>query len=277
VRFTQFGSEQSSIFQAFARANDAPGLLELGRTSHFVPPIIPVACQSLLFDREFDAATEVVLRGFYVLQCSLPTGFIPLHSKLAASPARLEFLDLIAFLARFSFRRDCFQTSIALWRFGLALTDDDPGNFALLAAVPALYAGAAAFVAEVLESHREWRGVPVRYIPDWPFVSALLNPDDVEALAKEIARWPFVFEEYGIACEMDVPPVLVSLGAAFRRRVQKYCEREEIATAIATAADLARLLDESEEQAVAMSFWFGVQSEDIEFGAFVEEAVMPTG
>jgi hypothetical protein len=277
VRYTEFGSQQSSIYQAMARLNDSNALLTLGLTSHFVPPMIQVACQSLLWNRQFDAATEVALRGFWVLQLSLPPGFVPLQSKFDPSPARLDFLNLVAFLARFAFRRNCFQTSMALWQLGLAVTDDDPANFALLAAVPALYAGAADYVTEMIESEREWHGVPIRYIPDWPLVRALLNPEDIEGLAREIARWPFVFEEYGIPCELQLPPVLGSLATVFRRRIAKYCEKREIAEAIGNAAELAACLDEDEEQATAMSFWFGVSDVEIEFGNMDEEAVMPAG
>jgi hypothetical protein len=172
VNFTAFGAEQSSIFRAFARLNDADGLLELGRTSHFVPPILPIACQSLLFQREFDAATEIALRGLFVLQQSLPSDFVPIQTRLLPSPARGDFLDLIAFLARFAFRRECLRTSSSLWRFGLSLADDDPANFALLAAVPALYAGDRAFIEETIAAGRQWRGVPAVAIPDWPIARA---------------------------------------------------------------------------------------------------------
>jgi hypothetical protein len=277
VNFTAFGTEQSSIFKAFARVNDADGLLELGRTSHFVPPILPIACQTLLFQREFDSATEVALRGLFVLQQSLPSDFVPAQTRLLPSPARRDFLDLVAFLARFAFRRECLQTSCALWRFGLSLTDDDPGNFTLLAAVPALYAGDRAFIEETIAAGREWRGVPVAAIPDWPIARALLDPDDIEGLAKQIARWPFVFEEFGIECDMEWPQVLIAIGAALKRRITNYVERDDVAEAVAEAADLAKLLDETEQQAVAVSFWLCVSGDDIEFGDFVEEAVMPTG
>jgi hypothetical protein len=157
------------------------------------------------------------------------------------------------------------------------LTDDDPQNFAWLAAVPAFYAGNLDYIQCVIASERTWRDVPIRYVPDWPLVGALLNLDEIEGLAKQIAVWPFVFEEYGIVHEIEVPLVLVSLASAFRRRIAKYLKREDVSTAVATAADLARLLDESDEQAIAMSFWFGVKSDDLEFGEFVEEAVMATG
>jgi predicted ATP-dependent protease len=76
---------------------------------------------------------------------------------------------------------------------------------------------------------------------------------------------------------MEWPQVLTAVGTTLKRRIAKYIEREDVAEAVAAAAELAQLLDETEQQAVAVSFWLDVSGEDIEFGDFVEEAVMPTG
>lgn len=279
VELTEYGKEQSSIYTALSRINDAQGILELGASSHFSPPVLPFLCQSLLFQREFESATEVVLRGLYVLQQSLPSNFVPLNSKLLPSPGRKDLLDLIAFVARFAFRRCCFETSNNLWKFGISLTDDDPVNFLLLAAVPALYANDAKFINEMLNSPtKKWHDIPIKYLPDWCLVDAILKlPEDIESLSNEIARWPFIFTDLGLTCDMQVPPFLSSLGSAFRRRVEKYFEKPELDSMLETCALVAQDIDMSEEHAVIMSYWIGVTGDDVEIGDMVEEFVMPTG
>ena len=278
VEYSEYGSQQSQVFTALARINDADGILALGRTSHFCPPVLPIACQSLLFEREFDSATEIALRGFYVLQQALPTEFVPGVSKLVASPARQDFLELLAFLARFAFRRDCFQTCIALWKFGITLTDDDPCNFLLLAPVAALYAGDSAFVEEMIASEKTWREVPLRYVPDWPIVRALLKaPDELGDLSKEIALWGYAFDDLGVVCDYSPPEFLVSLGSIMRKRLAKYLARPEMDSVLEMAAVVAGDIDMSDEQAIAMSFWYGCCTDHVELGEMVEEMVMPTG
>ena len=278
VTFTEHGAQQSQIYTALSRINDAEGLLALGRTSHFSAPILPIVCQSMLFEREFDAATEIALRGLYLLQQSLPITFVPGKSKLLASPARREFLDLIAFLARFCYRKECFQTCLSLWKFGLTLTNDDPCDFLLVSAVPALYAGDRKFVEDMLNSDAEWRGVPVKYIPDWSIILALMKaPDELEALAQEVAKWPFIFEDLGMQCDIEVPRFLVSMGSAMRRRIAKYLERPEMESILETAVIIAQDMDMTEELAMALSFWYGVCTDHVEVGDMVEEMVMPTG
>lgn len=278
VEYSEYGTQQSEIFTALTRLNDAEGILALGSTSHFSPPVLPIACQSLLFEREFDSATEIALRGLYILQQALPTTFVPGTSKLLPSPARQDFLDLVAFLARFAFRRDCFQTSNSLWKFGLTLTTDDPCNFLLLAPVPALYAGDRAFIDEMIASERTWRDVPVRYIPDWPIVRALMDaPEQLENLSREMAIWSFAFEDLGVSCDYEPLSLLVTLGSIMRKRIAKYLERPEMDSILETAAIIAQDLDVSEEQAVAMSFWYGVCPDNVECGEMVEDMVMPVG
>lgn len=279
VELTEYGKEQSSIYKALSRINDAQGILELGASAHFSPPVLPFLCQSLLFQREFESATEVVLRGLYVLQQSLPSNFVPLKSKLLPSEGRKDFLDLIAFVARFAFRRCCFETSGNLWKFGTYLTNDDPSNFLLLAAVPALYANDEKFILDILNSDRMWRDIPVKFLPDWSLVKAIIKlPDDIEDLSNEIARWSFFFTDLGLtASDIQVPPFLSSLGSAFRRRVAKYFEKPELESMLETCAIVAQDIDMSEEHAMILSFWMGVNAEDVEVGDMVEEFVMPTG
>lgn len=276
VNYTEYGEQQSQIFKALARINDADGIMELGRTAHFSPSVLPLLCQSLLFQREFDAATEIALRGFYILQQSLPQNFIPMKSKLLSSPGRREFLELIAFLARFSFRRSCYKTSSALWQFGIGLTEDDPCDFLLMAAIPALYAEDRKFIDEMIET-KSWKDVPLKYIPDWPLCQAILKlPDEIESLARTIAIFPFVFEDLGSTSEMVPTDLLSSLGGVFRKRVAKYMEKPELDSMFETAVIVAEDMDESDEQAVMLSFWFSVSAE-VNIGDMVEEMVLPTG
>lgn len=278
VELTDYGKEQLSIYTALARLNDADGILQLGRTSHFSPPVLPVLCQSLMFQREFESATEIVLRGLYVIQQSLPINFIPMKSKLVSSTGRRDFLNLIAFVARFAFRRTCFQTSMNLWKFGISLTDDDPANFYLLAAIPALYANDKQFVDEMIESNRCWRDIPIKYIPDWPLVSAIMKlPDDIETMSNEMAQWSFFFTDMGLTSDIYVPTFLASLGAAFLRRIEKYFEKTELESILETCAIVAQGIDMSDEQAIIMSLWLNQDGEGVDVGDMVEEFVMPTG
>jgi hypothetical protein len=281
ITLTEFGASHDSIFRAFARENDAESLLTLGQTSHFCPPILPIMCQACLFDREFDSATEIVLRGLYIIQMSLPTNFIPFRSKIIASPGRLEFLRLIQFLCRFAFRRDCFQTCLNLHKFGLSLTSDDPCNFLLTAAVPALYVGDIQFVEKMMEGDRCWRKIPVKFIPDWPIVLALLRyagTTEFESLAREASRWPFIFEREGMMDDgVEWPEILKSLGLAFRKRIEKWISRPEFEGVMATAAVIGQDMYDDEAICVAMSFWFGVEVGDVDIGDLVEESALPAG
>ena len=276
VHFTELGNSQYSIFTAMQRANDIQGIIELGPQLPMCPLILPVICQQRLFNRDFDGATDIAMRGLYVLQQSLPNDFIPMKSKLLPSPARETFLQLIAFIARFAFRRCCFETSTALWKFGISLTDDDPENFLLLAAVPALYAKDEKFIDEMLASDRTWRDIPIKYIPDWPLAKSIFSlPDDLLPFSNEIAKFSFAFTEEGAECNMDVPPLLASIGEAFRRRTKKYFEGKD--EMIQTGAMLSTEIDMQDEQAITISYWSEVDTTGVDVADFVEEMVLPTG
>ena len=276
VNYTDVGSSQLSIFSALQRINDIQGIVELGPQMPMCPLIIPVICQQRLFNRDFDGATDVAMRALYVIQQSLPNEFIPMKSKLLPSPALSHFLQLIAFAARFAFRRCCFETATALWKFGISLTDDDPENFLLLAAVPALYAKDEKFVDKMLASDAQWRGIPIKYIPDWSLVKAMFSlPDDVMPLANEIARWSFAFVEDGAECNLDVPPFLASVGEAFKRRTKKFFEGKD--EMLQTAAMLSTEIDMTDEQAIAITYWSEVDTTGVDVADFVEEMVLPTG
>ena len=276
VNFTELGSSQYSIFSALQRINDVQSIVELGPQMPMCPLIIPVVCQQRLFNRDFDGATDVAMRGLYVIQQSLPSDFLPGKSKLFPSPARDLLLQLIAFLARFAFRRCCFETATALWKFGLTLTEDDPCNFTLLAAVPALYAKDREFIESMLNSDRTWRGVPIKYIPDYTLVNAIFSlPDDLLPFSNEIAKWSFAYTEEGAECTLDVPPLLSSVGEAFRRRTKKYFEGKD--EQIQTAAMLSTEIDMTDEQAIAISYWLEVDTTGVDVADFVEEMVLPTG
>ena len=278
VEYTEYGNEQSSIYHALARINDAQGIMQLGQSTHFSPLVLPLLCQSLLFQREFESATEIALRGLYIIQVSLPTNYLPLQSKLVPSPARKDFLDLIAFVARFAFRRACYETSLNLWKFGISLTVDDPSNFLLVSAVPALYASDSKWIEEMINSDLTWRGIPIRYLPDWTICYALLQPpDEIELLSKEIAKWPFYFEEFGMEVNIDIPPLLSSLATAFKRRTEKFMENSDISSMVEVSVTSAQFLDMSDEQAIGLSYWLSVPSGEVEIADIVEEFAMPTG
>jgi hypothetical protein len=76
---------------------------------------------------------------------------------------------------------------------------------------------------------------------------------------------------------MDVPASLSSVGSAVRRRIAKYLERPEMEGLVEAALAFVDDVKDEDEMAIAWSYWAGVDLDDIEFGAFVEEFVMPTG
>lgn len=278
VEFTEYGKQQTEVYTALSRINDAEGLLQLALTEKFSPPLLPVVCQTKLFDRDFEYATEIALRGLFIVQQSLPQTFVPMKSKLLESEARMQFLELIGFVARFAFRRCCFKSSIALWKFGLSLTTDDPSNILLLAPVAALYANDREFIKENIDSDLKWRTIPIRYIPDWTFVDALFQlPDDIVPLANEMAKYPFFFEDIGLFSEVEVPPLLSTLGTAFRKRISKFLEGPDLDSALETAATIAMDMDKTQEQKIIIDYWSNVDSTGIELSELVEEYVMPTG
>ncbi|KAH0787750.1 hypothetical protein GPJ56_008273 [Histomonas meleagridis] len=278
VQLTEYGEQQTSVYTALSRINDAQGLLQLALSSPFSPPLLPIVCQTKLFDRDFEYATEIALRGLYILQQSLPQTFVPGKSKLLPSNGRDQFLDLIAFIARFAFRRSCFKSSLSLWKFGLMITDDDPRNFLLLSAIPALYAGDQKFIQDMLDSDIKWRGIPIRFIPDYGIVNALLKlPNDITALANEMAKWPFFFEDVGMTTEFVPTQFLSTLGSAMRRRIAKFLENPELESVLETAATIAIDLDMKNKIEVELQHWNNVQTDDVEAADFVEEFVMPTG
>ena len=278
VEFTEYSQQQTEVYTALSRINDATGLLQLALTEKFSPLLLPIVCQTKLFDRDFEYATEIALRVLYIIQQSLPQAFVPMKSKLLPSEARMQFLDLIGFVARFAFRRCCFKSSSALWKFGLSLTEDDPSNILLLAAIPALYAKDEDYIDEVIKSDMKWRTIPIKYIPDWMFAKALLQlPNDIIPLANEMAKYPFFFEDIGLSSNAEVPSLLSTLGTAFRKRISKYLENPDLDSALETAATLAMDMDKSQEQKTILDYWSNVDSTVIELSELVEEYVMPTG
>ena len=130
----------------------------------------------------------------------------------------------------------------------------------------------------MLNSEKTWNDIPVKYLPDWCLVRAIMKlPDDIEDLSNEIARWSFFFTDLGLSCDIQVPPFLSSLGSAFRRRIAKYFEKPEFDSMLETCAIVAQDIDMSEEHAMIMSYWLGITGDGVEVGDMVEEFVMPTG
>lgn len=277
IDYSDEGMQQNDMFSVFQALNEAQNIMDMSVSFPFCPLTIPIHCQSLFFEGKFDAATDAALKGLYVIQQTLPPYYVPLVTKIDPSPAREEFLKLIAFLARFSFRRGCFTSSLALWKFGLSLTEDDPCNFILYMAVPALYKSDADLLKSILNSDREWRGIPIRYIPDWSICYKMLTyGEDVTELAVEFARWPFVFESDGLAHEFDIPPVLDSVGKALRKRIDPFVKRSNFSETFETAIAIASSMPpDPDEMSELVSLWYSVDMEEIDISQYVEEMYLP--
>jgi hypothetical protein len=122
-------------------------------------------------------------------------------------------------------------------------------------------------------------GIAALYARDQVFLDGLaltlLELEDVDGRARQLVRWTFFVEEDGLPCESEVPDVLASLRSAFRRRTEKHLEADEMNDAVGAVADLAKLLDESDEQPLSMSFCLGPCPDHTEFEEMMETRFNP--
>ena len=242
-----------------------------------VPMLIALA-QLYLFNNEYNKATDMVLKLTFILQQSLPPKFINGVTKFQSNEL---FYTMIGFIAKFAFRRSCFDTSAEIWKFAFNIVeDDDPVYFLLSAAVPALFTEDLDFISYAINSNRTFRGIPLKYIPDWPIVEALLTyTNDSSKLEKQVLLWPLVFNET-LEKPSDVPENLHSICMALRRRIKPILDKNEVQSIVDKA--LQKLQDPENknqddiknEQKAIYEKWNSFQDE-INIYQIVEEDYLP--
>ena len=270
VALTDYGSEALNMAEELLANQEVEEMARLLSRDQYNIWLGMAIGRMMMFGKGFGEATDTDLKLTYVLQQCLPNTVT--MGAVFGGPGAKEFFRLLAFIARFAFRRGCFQTSNEIWKFAaLGSSDEDPVGVLICSAIPALYAGDRDFVKQMLESGKTFRGIPLKDVPDWPVCDALLcAEEDPEKLDKEVAKWPMVFAS-GI--DMDVPPQLGLLLTSLKRRLEPYLEQHE--RVIRKARQNAEKLNGEDLRKEAVEMWTGVTIDEYTYSMFVEEDALP--
>jgi hypothetical protein len=271
VELTEYGQQSAAQFQRLQEARDATAMWDVLMREPFNVMLLMAIGRLKLFTKEFIEATDFALRLTFLLQQAIPGNFVAGLSRFSAPK---EFFEMIAFIARFAFRRGCFVTSNELWKFAaLNCGAADPAGVLLSAAVPALFAEDLEFISAMIASEATFRGIPLRCIPDWTVCEALLS-GDAEKLAAELTKWPYVFglgPEPGEEC----PPALLSVQLALRRRILPILDKDHAKKLVRVAQPKIEEMDELELTRDPYDAWVRFPPEDSLFGMLVEEDALP--
>jgi hypothetical protein len=203
------------------------------------------------------------------LQQILPAAFVPGRSRLTGAG---DLMAMVAFIARFAFRRGCLDTALELWKFAAhSCEDDDSVGILLCAAVPALFAGNGEFIRAMLQTDRSFRGVPVKDIPDWGIALGLLEGG--EGLKLEAAKWGCVFG--GSDPPDDCPAPLQTALVCLKRRIQPFIEREDVARTVREATRGAADMQGEELRRETCEKWRHFAMDEELFSTLVEEDMFP--
>lgn len=249
-----------------------------------------------LFRKEFQEATDLVLRLTFIVQQTIPNKFIFNSTKFQSNT---DFYDVVAFIARFAFRRGCNYTSTEIWKFAISVVEkDDPNCFYLCAAVPALFSSDLEFIESVLskstiqtessESGKEdyiisFRGIPISFIPDWTVCQALLyltEKNDNSKMARVCAIWPDIFTEMKedetveITIDNEMPPQLQRVCIALKRRLKPIIMKDNVQDTIHQLEDQIKAEDVKAEKERIFEKWSNLEG-DIDVSMIVEEDALP--
>lgn len=251
-----------------------------------------------LFRKEFQEATELVLRLTFIVQQTIPSKFIYNTTKFQSNT---DFYNVIEFIARFAFRRGCNYTSTELWKFAVSIVEnDDPNCFYLCAAVPALFSSDLEFIENILskstlrnqssESETDnndylisFRGIPISFIPDWTVCQALLyltEKNDNSKMAKVCALWPDIFTEMKeddtveITIDKNMPQQLQRLCIALKRRLKPIVMKDEVQAAVRQLEEKIKSEDVKDEKEKIFKKWSDFK-DDIDVTMIVEEDALP--
>lgn len=236
----------------------------------FCPQLLYPACNVALFQREFNVATDIALRLTWILQQTLPQNFKPSKTVFVGEAAG-AFQNLAAYIATFCFRRGCYTTSAALWKFCVENFMEDSSSALIAAAIPALFVGDKDFIERTLNSGRKVNNVPITDLPDWRICAALLDDDD-ERLKKELSMWRHAL--LGEELDQSTPDKLASIEMLAKKRLTTYLQRDDVSSRISRLQkDVTK--DDSLREKLVLS-WAAFQGE-IPVFQILEEAAMPVG
>ena len=273
VEYTDYGAHQIKLMNGCETAEQLSVFLSRFHEFPFSVPLLQSLCRFRLFGQEFTVATDYCLRLTWILQQVLPPTFKPGQSRFINSPATQTLLEMIAFIARFAYRRGCYETSAALWRFGvMSSPDEDPALFCLCAAVPQLFDEDQSFLSSYVRSDRTFRGISISAVPDWSICEAIAQLPETQALDYEYARWPFILGQDEMPEEL--PEQLQRVCAQLKRRLAPVLERHEVSAALRGAKERSKTIDNKEALQFVIDAWSKF-NDDLDVSMIVEEDVLP--
>jgi hypothetical protein len=271
IELTEYGQQSLAQFERLQEARDIRTMVAILMREPFNVWLLMAIARLKLFTKEFTEGTDFALRLTFLLQQAIPGGFVAGISKFSAPK---EFFEMIAFIARFAFRRGCFVTSNELWKFAaLNCGDADSAGILLSAAVPALFAEDLEFISGMIGTGATFRGISLRYIPDWTVCEAFLS-EDPQKLAAELTKWSFVFSG-GDPPGEECPPALLSVQMALRRRILPFLDTDRAKRLLRTAQAKGEEMDEFELTRDPYDAWVRFSPEESLFAMLVEEDALP--
>lgn len=271
IELADYGKEQQEKFE---KAQVVPDALEhMVRANPFCIPILTGIATLGMFYQKFSEATDYVLRLTWIIQQAIPQKFQYGITKFDDSGDIEYYLNVVAFVARFSYRRGCYDTSNALWKFGLDSCVGDPGKFLFFSAFPAFQAEDKEFPRIILESDRKHGNLPAHAIPDWQIVVAIQSLPDTKPLEKACQIWSFIFGDEEM--EEEIPDQLQSISLVLKRKLQPIIEADPaLQTAIHQGLLVQPTIEIEEEKQAIFDLWNDFK-EQLDFQVFVEEDVLP--
>lgn len=272
VTLTDYGSESKQLFDDLQANMQMGEMMYVIKRDAFNIWLCMGVGRLAMFRKEFNDATDLDLKLTYVLQQCLPNTVS--HGAKFEGPGAVDFFKLLSFIARFAFRRGCFQTSNDIWKFAaLGCSSEDPLGVLICAAIPALYAEDKEFVKTMIESEITFRGIPLKHIPDWSVVDALLSVSEApEKLDVEVAKWPMVFF---YEKDEESPVALQMVQVALHRRIRPYLEQDRVEQALGKARKNAEKMNVEDLRRDTAERWKDITIEEDIYSMFVEEDALP--
>ncbi|EAY11282.1 hypothetical protein TVAG_061860 [Trichomonas vaginalis G3] len=272
VTFTEYGlsckKQFAKLEELRVQGSIIQDALQILPIEPFCPQLLYPACNVALFQREFNVATDLALRLTWILQQTLPTNFKPTKTIFVGEAAG-AFQNLAAYIATFCFRRGCYNTSAALWKFCMENFMDDQCAAGIAAAVPNLFAGDINFIERVYKSNRKVFNVPIQLIPDWSVCLSLLEKSD-DRLKENLSIWRHCL--LGEDLPENTPDKLGSVEMLLKKRLDPYLKRDEVAERI---NKLSKEVEKGDRQKLVLGY--AAFQGDIPVFQILEEAAMPVG
>lgn len=296
ISLSDYGQSCKKNFAILQRNLDIGIMLYKLRSDPFDFELLMGIARYHLFRKEFQEATDLVLRLTFIVQQTIPNKFI---SGITKFQSNTDFYDVLEFIARFAFRRGCNYTSTEIWKFAVSVVEnDDPNCFYLCAAVPALFSSDLEFIENVLSKATiksqsnendgddyaiSFRGIPINYIPDWSVCQALLyltEKNDDSKMSKVCALWPDIFTEMKeddtveITIDKEMPLQLQRLCIALKRRLKPIVMKDEVQDKVLQLSEKIKSEDVKDEKERIFKKWEAF-NDDIDVSMIVEEDALP--